>query len=72
MIHPDMMSANGKLRFDHMLESAEQYRRARRLHRDRPGLHSRAASYVGHALIALGSRIKVQLASDDEVPALTD
>jgi hypothetical protein len=66
------MSANGKVRFDSMLESAEQYRRAKRLHRDRRGLHSRSASYASHALIALGSRIKVQLASDDEVPALTD
>jgi hypothetical protein len=71
MIHPDMMSAKGKLRFDHMLESAEQYRRAKRLHRDRRGLYSRAASYVSYVLTALGSRIKAQLASDDEVPALT-
>ncbi len=72
MNHPDIMSANGKVRFDNMLVSAEQYRRVKRLQRDRTGLPFRVLSIVSDALIALGSRVRVQSRSDAEVPALND
>lgn len=72
MNHPDIMSANGKLRFDSMLESAEQYRRAKCLHRDQRGLYIHALLNVRDALIALGSRLKVQRRTDTEAAVSND
>jgi hypothetical protein len=72
MNHPDIMSANGQVRFDNMLASAEQYRRVKRLQRDKTGLPFHVLSIVSDALIALGSRARVQSRSDAEAPALNE
>ena len=72
MKHPDMMSANGKARFNEMIASAEAYRRVKRLKGDQIGLYARALQIIGDGLVSIHNRIKVQPTTEAELPAMNE
>ena len=60
MYHPDLASANAKVRYDELLQRAEMYRRIKKFERSNRGLSIGVASTFSDALIALGSKVRLQ------------
>ena len=60
MYHPDIASANAKVRYDELLQRAETHRRIKKLERSNRGLNIGVASMLRDALIALGSKVGLQ------------
>ncbi len=70
MYHPDIASANAKVRYDKLLQRAETHRRIKKLERSKRGLNIGVASMLRDALIALGSKVKVAGTADAGIPVL--
>ena len=60
MYHPDLASANAKIRYDEMLQRAEMHRRIKKLEHSNRGLNIGVASMLSDIVSALGSKVSLQ------------
>ena len=60
MNHPYFQSENAKEKYVNLIQTAENYRRVKKLKRDSFGLHAPIRSILGKTLIALGARLSVE------------
>ena len=72
MNHPDLMKANGQLRFDAYVQSAENSRRVKKLAHNDPGRATRFLSRFSDGLAALRGPVTVPAKPDVESPVLND
>ena len=60
MSHPIIMSANAKVRYDALLEAADNHRRIKKLKRNNRGLDTGVASMLSDIVSALNSKVSLQ------------